>query len=142
MKVVSENSDRDLARKRAIEEVERSIRMLAANCLRVVRGAGDADNLGMEAKQFVDALLHYHEKVGYWPPSEELRTALEIDSRPRRAGREANEEFDDSYAREIVIHGALRVAAPVRLQAASRTRCASRIPDGQTLADPCHSAGR
>lgn len=110
MKVVSENSDRDVARHRLENEIAAAIRDLTANLIRITRGAGKAYEVGPQASRLVTAYVDYQEEIGHWPSPHLLSTALTFDS------FDAYREYpiDDrmvEYERERIIKGALQITA-------------------------------
>jgi hypothetical protein len=80
MKVVSENSENDLSRKRWEGEVAWALRTLTANLIRITRGAGKPYEIVRQVGELIEALRGYYEAVGHWPPSDELGNALSFDS--------------------------------------------------------------
>jgi hypothetical protein len=66
VKLVSENSDAEIAENDALAAVEWALRDLAANILRVVRGAGKPYDLGRQAVEFANALVAYREAAGVY----------------------------------------------------------------------------
>jgi hypothetical protein len=79
MRVVSENSEAELAQKAAMAEVYWALRELTANLLRVTRGAGSAGEIARQAQAPLDGLIKYREAVGIYPSLYELADALAID---------------------------------------------------------------
>jgi hypothetical protein len=67
MRVVSENSERDLAILRAGENVEDALRPLAADILRVARGAGRPEEILRLAAKLVVAAEDYRSVAGDHP---------------------------------------------------------------------------
>jgi len=65
MRVVSENSETDIARSRALIDVECALRELAANTLRVIRGAGEPDELGEQMIKVLDAMFAHRDAAGH-----------------------------------------------------------------------------
>lgn len=107
------NGDADLARSAARDEVESSIRELAANIMRVCRGAGSAQELAAQAKFFLEAQRAYREAFGRWVPSRELQQMLN----PKKAWQDyhpssADREFDEiDFAQDAICRAALQVTA-------------------------------
>ena len=108
MEVVSENSEAEIARMEALSRVEGKLRDLAGNILRVVRGAGEAHEIPRQAQSFIDALVDYQTAIGRLPPSDVIAKTLSI----KQALDFEDEEYDEKiWARELIISGALRIAA-------------------------------
>jgi len=117
MKVVAENSEEEVARRRAEQERARAelelgmaLRELGANMLRVIRGAGRPAILGTQCQTLVDVMAAYREAVGHWPPSEEIVAALAIE-RPEYFDRLSDREKDRYFGERQIVRGALQAAA-------------------------------
>jgi hypothetical protein len=111
MRVVSENSPADLAKNAAMQKVDRSLRELAANLMRVARGSGNAREMPQQAQDFIDAVVAYQDAAGRDPPpgamAEVLRVSIEL---------EARQHWSDArthmyHAEHDVLRGALQLAA-------------------------------
>jgi hypothetical protein len=50
-----------------MEEVERTLRELTANLMRVTRGAGRPFQIGQQAQGLVEALIAYRDATGLYP---------------------------------------------------------------------------
>jgi hypothetical protein len=83
MRLVSENSPEQLARNRGAEQLRDSLIELAANIIRVVRGAGKPVELMRQADEFLNAVVAYREAVGYYPDPTLFANALLYDHRLR-----------------------------------------------------------
>jgi hypothetical protein len=59
MRIVSENSEADIARNNATTDVYNSLRELTANLLRATRGAGRAWEIGRQAQALIESLIEY-----------------------------------------------------------------------------------
>lgn len=130
MRIVSENSDQDLARVRAEGRVDRALCELAANILRVVRGAGRPYELGRQAAGFVAACEAYREAVGHYPPPEDLGAALDV-HRELEPSRFAEREYVISAASESMMRGGLQIAASRLLGQLTQERAGdSELLDG------------
>lgn len=106
MKIVSEQSEEDFARRRAVEGLSWPLRTLAANMLRVVRGAGRPWELPQQMAAVLTACEEYREAVGSYPSSDEISGPINVrypaDGRRRDA-------FDGAAAE--MVQGALQMAA-------------------------------
>jgi hypothetical protein len=110
MRIVSENSDADLARRRALERIEGTLRALTANLLRVTRGAGNAHELGRQAADFIEAVEAHRSSTGTMPMSEEVAAMLDLDQYELLGKLDARER-SRLLAEQTVIRGALQVVA-------------------------------
>ena len=111
MRVVSENSETDLARRQAVERVRWALREMTANLLRVVRGAGKSHEIVNQTAELLQALASYRDVVGTFPPVDELDRFL-------RMGRDfdAYMQYEEQVrarisAEESIVRGALQMAA-------------------------------
>lgn len=110
MRVVSENSESDIARNEAAQDVEWRLRELAANLLRVIRGAGKPYDLPQDAASFVRAVVAYQEAAGHGVPSDEL-SAMLTDAVDQDIDRAQGDESDRAYAERKIMRGCLQIAA-------------------------------
>lgn len=113
MKVVSENSEAEIARRRAQAETEEALAELAANILRVIRGAGKPHELPMQATRFVRGVLA-HRDAGGDALAMPWVSALTV---PRRYARVelTPEQHRERLAEEQTIRGALQMVAALLL---------------------------
>lgn len=105
-RLVAANDEREIRRHRAQEVVEEAFERLAANMLRVIRGAGQAHYLAQQCLGVVEACRAYHEAVGHWPPAHEIQAGLGI---PRPAYHEDTIVRDNALHR--IMSGSLQVIA-------------------------------
>jgi len=94
MRVVTENTDADLARQRATVEVRWTLRELTANLLRVIRGAGKPHEIGLQAQALVETYVKYREVVGHFPPPEEFSQLLSVDRDREMLARCSEESYE------------------------------------------------
>lgn len=106
MRVVSENSEHDIQRERARQDIVWPLKELAANVIRVVRGAGKPHEIASQAGRVVLAFEAYHDVVGHYPPGHEIQDAINI-----RYHSEQWETDDVDWAVDQIIQGSLQVAA-------------------------------
>jgi hypothetical protein len=118
MRVVSENSEQELARRKAeaareeaAEVVGAMLRELAANIMRVTRGAGKPWEIGRQTGALINSMVEYREAVGHYPSSEEISNALSLDLDPEVRARMSQENMMEIYARQRIVHGSLQIAA-------------------------------
>ncbi|WMT78867.1 hypothetical protein [Bradyrhizobium sp. Ash2021] len=62
-----EERERQQAREWAKADVERTIREVAANMLRIIRGAGKPYEILIQMKAVIDAAIKFQEVHNYWP---------------------------------------------------------------------------
>jgi hypothetical protein len=85
-------------------DVERTIRDVAANLLRVIRGAGKPHELLLQMKSVIDASGKFQQIYGHWPPSHIFAGELHLKSEDeeyweaQRQGRYTNEQVERRLA--------------------------------------------
>jgi hypothetical protein len=79
IRLVSEQSEADIAKKRAEEEIGIELRALAANMLRVIRGAGKPYELVRDMSSCLKAFQAYYDAHSVWPDSYRLQKVLDFD---------------------------------------------------------------
>lgn len=89
MKLVIENSDKDLARHAASEEVEKTLRTFAINFLRVVAGGGRAWQVYGDMFECLEAFQAYEKAHSSGPSSWDISNAVD----GNRADRERMENW-------------------------------------------------
>ncbi|GKX35283.1 MAG: hypothetical protein MnENMB40S_29010 [Rhizobiaceae bacterium MnEN-MB40S] len=107
--VVSENSAQAINKERAQHKLDRPLRNLAANIMRVSRGAGEPYEIVHQCVDFLQKVQEYQDKIGRLPDPEFLSSTLSCDSGDKY-------DWNDPYSLkaeglEIAICGALRVTA-------------------------------
>ena len=111
MKIVSENSDRDLGRERSSGEVQAALRNFTANLMRITRGAGKPSEVGYQAQALIAALDAYFTAVGHYPFEDEISRALDIEYEAKDLQQYPREEVHRIYAKQTLICGALQISA-------------------------------
>ena len=111
MRIVSENSEADIARNTATADVYKALRELTANLLRATRGAGRAWEIGRQAQALIESLIEYREVVGAYPLTEEITDALAIWRNQDDLENLSDEHYEQASAKQAVIRGALRIVA-------------------------------
>jgi hypothetical protein len=106
-----DETETDLARRFAMQTVEDSLRTLAANILRTIRGAGSPHAILPQAQALIEAALSHREQTGQFPASEDIGKALDIDTPDDKLDQMSPETEASVTARERMIHGALQIAA-------------------------------
>jgi len=77
MRLVSEQSEAEVGRHRALDQLTPALRHLTANLMRITRGAGHPYRLAEELTACLSAMRAYQEAVGYGPSTEEIQAALD-----------------------------------------------------------------
>jgi hypothetical protein len=116
MKLVSENSAADLAKRRTLKQVHRTLQEMAANLMRISRGGGKPHDLVRHVEMFAGALVAYYEATGEAVPAEEFSAALSVSTDPEFVAQFPGPEGERLDAIDTIIHGALQVAASRLLQ--------------------------
>lgn len=109
MRIVSENSDAEIAAARARDEIVWPLRELAANLMRVIRGAGKPYDIGKQAAAVVSAFVDYREVVGAYPTSYEITHALRLDTDKNDDAPVQEDRW--GWAEEDIVRGCLQMAA-------------------------------
>jgi hypothetical protein len=111
MRIDSENSEVEIARRHALRQVEQTLRELTANLIRVTRGAGKPYEIEAQAQSFLAALADYNETTGKFPSNYELANALTLERYVERIGRMPGWYRLERDAKREVICGSLQIAA-------------------------------
>ena len=111
MKLVSEQSQENLAEQRALDALRWPIRELAANLLRVIRGAGRPSAIAQQSIALVAAFRHFNEETGLLPSSHDVSEMLDISDDMDRLRGCRSDELAKLYAENDMVRGALQVAA-------------------------------
>lgn len=118
-------AEKQRAREWAKDDVERTIREVAANMLRIIRGAGKPHEILMQMKSVIDAALKFREVNDSWPYdiiANELHLKSEDEEfrEGERQGRYTSEqvdrwladgEYDRILAEHTIQRGALQMIA-------------------------------
>ncbi|MBG6209267.1 hypothetical protein IWQ49_003938 [Labrenzia sp. EL_126] len=110
MKLVVENDPNEIQRIYRLRQIERSLVDLAANLLRVCRGAGKPRELGLNCAAVIEAYEDFREDVGRYPNADEVACALSFSLNDERS------EQDDLlgeklYALDDIVRGSLQLIA-------------------------------
>jgi hypothetical protein len=110
VKLVVENDPAEVMRRREFHNVRFFLVKLAANMLRVSRGAGRPSDIGMQCLELLKSFEKYREVVGQNPLSQDIADALNF-----RNSREANgyPEYENGRTRAIheILAGSLQYVA-------------------------------
>ncbi len=109
LRVASETSEYERKIERGRQEIDYPLRELAANIIRVVRGAGRAYDIGRQCVEVIEAYKRYHEFVERWPADHEITRALSL---PDLFDSDLeDDEFDHARAIQRIVRGALQMTA-------------------------------
>jgi hypothetical protein len=109
MRIVADNSEADIERNRLAGEVEATLRLSAANLVRIIRGAGKPHELLGTTFAFVDAAARLLELPGGGIALQRCLEAMRLLAFPTEVG-----DYDVKapiYARNRMIRGALQIVA-------------------------------
>jgi hypothetical protein len=139
LRIVSENSKEDMARKRAEEALTLPLLELAANIIRIVRGAGSPERLLSQMQQVMKVASEFRELHDASPPSWTIQNILALTSpyekisQPVKTGDIAKAalegwESDSTNAEEDVVRdicrAALQISASILLRQNTQERTA------------------
>lgn len=110
MRVVSDNTEKDIAKHRLEHEVEWAMRELTANLLRITRGAGKSYDVLSQAHRLIDLSVKFKDLTGVWPYSEMERAIC-----MRGEGRFEPHVSDFKWAEHSIVAGALQLTAATLL---------------------------
>ncbi|WP_192182173.1 hypothetical protein [Mesorhizobium amorphae] len=109
LRLAVENDRRAVNKARARYEFDGPLRQLAANIMRVSRGAGEPYTVIQQCIDVVKGAQAVHDKCGEWPDQDDVKDVLDFhDPRLRDHGLPYDERAD---AIEDIVEGALRLAA-------------------------------
>lgn len=111
VRLASSNSERDTARHEAAEAIEWPLRELAANFMRVIRGAGKPHEIGRQCVRVVERFNSYRDAHGCYPSSFEIMEALRLNKDESYLERCSEESLTWYHAEKKMVRGALQVAA-------------------------------
>jgi hypothetical protein len=126
MRLVSDQSDEDIRKRKSRDALEGPLRELAANLLRTIRGAGKPLELFDQMERCVALSREYAEAHGYMPSEGLLHEILDCDKAQRSFHRgnakqadlerwAANGELDLELADRAIRRASLQIAASMLL---------------------------
>lgn len=127
LRIVSENDREDIDSAAAMCQVEATLRELAANIIRVVRGAGKPCNIMNQCTDFVNAVDRYHDQAGVWPSDWDINQALSIHRELSLA------EIDIDWEREAIYEAAMRGSLQVAASRLAGQRVQEQRAESQVL---------
>jgi hypothetical protein len=126
-----DDPDADLGRRKAEAGVAQALRELAANLIRIVRGAGNPDDLMRQALAFIQTVADHKERLGAYPAGHMIADALDIARDQALLARLDAGQVGRTEAEEHIIQGALQIAAARLLgQKAHESRAYNKMLDG------------
>lgn len=130
-RLVVTNTGAERARTWATEAVSWAVRDLAANLLRIVRGAGKPHEVVGQIAGLTQALASYREAFGHGLLPHELSGMLSIDHPEEWRTGLKNSALHRLYAEERIVRGALQVAASRLVEQRTQERVGEReLRDG------------
>jgi hypothetical protein len=140
VRVVSSQSEADILRKRAADELVWPLRELTANLLRAAKGGGKPHELAHQLSRCLKAFAAYADAHGTVPPGPEIFDILDPekafhDARPwidenretmRQITDGATGEADREMAIELIRRGALQAVASMLLDQLPQIRMGER----------------
>ncbi|MDT9598549.1 hypothetical protein [Sphingosinicella rhizophila] len=109
LRLASSQADNDVKRQRAGQELRWPLKELAANMMRIVRGAGRPEDVGHQCAAVLAAYQAYREATERFPPPEVISEALTLPHREVPGGDRLRQDIED--ADEMVVDGSLQIAA-------------------------------
>lgn len=109
IRLAVENDRKSVDKSWARHEIEWPLRELAANIMRVSRGAGDPYKVILQCLAVVEGARSYHDKCGDWPEAADVTSALDFHDPQLRDYTRTYDERRSSI--EDIVEGALRLAA-------------------------------
>lgn len=110
MRIVSSNSEEDIKREHARLRVQSAARALAANLIRITRGAGRPAATIDQMVDLLKAMDEFQEIARYWP-YDELAEALTLSGREKWVREAPDDYVEEFYAKQSIVRGALQFAA-------------------------------
>jgi len=117
MEIVSENTPEQIAARRKQQDIEDAqakvswaLRCLAANIMRVTRGAGRSYELGQQSSEFLTALLEHREIAGHFL-TWELDQMLSFQREEEWMKTLSPDNLDELDAKNDILRGALQIVA-------------------------------
>lgn len=98
-------------REEVLCEVSDTLRVLAANIIEIVRGAGKPLELSRDVDAFTAALGAFEGTTGRHPKAWELAEILRVDLDSGSSAPSSEEEMAEQYARHAIVQASLQLAA-------------------------------
>ncbi|MBY3344887.1 hypothetical protein [Rhizobium laguerreae] len=120
IRLAVENDQRELNRRTAEIDLRWPLKTLAANFIRIVRGAGSPAELGRQCAEVVQAYRDYHAALGEWPSSYLISETLSLRHRENHATSDRAWEWEEAMRQMVA--GGLQVAASQLLKQNTQQR--------------------
>jgi len=127
LRVVSSQSPHELERRKADAEIAPPFRALAANVLRIVRGAGRPEVLGGQMVACMQAVERYREAHGAYPKAKVLRLALDPEEASFETGHWAQIQDEEALKWLSMSGQPEKLEAERKLLRGALQICASRL---------------
>ena len=114
LSVVAQNSPRQIEANEAQERVDWALRQLAANLIRVVRGAGKPEDLIKQCADVVNAAVDHRDAAGMLPSSFAVASAIQL--KHDELQYENDFWFERQLAYRSIVNGALQFTASKLLE--------------------------
>lgn len=139
-RLVASNSDVELRTHQVRDDIAWPLRDLAANMLRVIRGAGKPEQLARQMVEVLKSFEAYRAEVGAYPSNDDITRRLTLDA----IGAENGGHCDEwSLAINAVTRGALQKTASELLgQSTQATRGENELIDGVIKIEAIRDANR
>lgn len=98
-------------REEVLCEVSDALRVLAANIIGIVRGAGKPLELSRDVDAFTAALGAFEGATGGHPKAWELAAMLRVDLDPKSSAPSSEEDMVEQYTQHAIVQASLQLAA-------------------------------
>jgi hypothetical protein len=98
-------------REEVLYQVSDTLRVLAANIIGIVRGAGKPLELRRDVDAFTAALGAFEGTTGRHPKAWELAEMLRVDLDPKSSAPSSEEDLVEQYAQHAIVQASLQLAA-------------------------------
>ena len=98
-------------REEVLCQVSDTLRVLAANIIGIVRGAGKPLELSRDVGAFTAALGAFEGTTGGHPKAWELAAMLRVDLDPKSSVPSSEEDMVEQYTQHAIVQASLRLAA-------------------------------
>jgi len=139
IRIIASNSEAELGARLALGDLSFNLRELAANMLRVVRGAGRPENLGRQMAEVVALYARYRDQAGAYPSNYDIHQAISL----RSEGNARKHTDKWSHAIDDIVQGSLQIAASQLLgQSTQEAAGESELMEGVARIEAIREANR
>lgn len=129
IRLAVQNNQSELNRRSAEMDLRWVLKRMAANAIRVVRGAGRPEELGLQCAAVVKSYQDYHNASGEWPSPNLISNILSIRHRDYRSETDRAWEWEDAVRQMVA--GGLQIAASQLMEQNTQERAGvSEMFDG------------